>query len=237
MADVERQIEALRRSNAKLDTRNALLVRLETSMCYCPSESKPVQVWPQHSVPLCCQAVSIRPRRTAQRKQRLCELQRRPPGCSLINAFVHLNRHHATPPKQLHHGPGATLRVSQENCRLLRMGSPAVVLKCCVYKTLPQASRANGLINKRIVWVFLSNFTKSNGFLKNITFVQENYLKLTEEPEQRGVWWLDARARRQMMDNLRLDPDYVTFTVYEARPLRMTHAEVRALAWRWQVSL
>ncbi len=57
-------------------------------------------------------------------------------------------------------------------------------------------------------------------------------MKLTEEPEQRGLWWLDARARRQMMDNLRLDPDYLTFTVYEARPLRMTHAEVRARMWQ-----
>ena len=57
---------------------------------------------------------------------------------------------------------------------------------------------------------------------------QENYLKLTEEPDQRGVWWLHARARRQLMDNMRMDPNYVTFTVDEARPLRLTHAEVRA---------
>ena len=43
MADVERQIEALRRSNAKLDTRNALLVRLETqraSVRASPSQPK-----------------------------------------------------------------------------------------------------------------------------------------------------------------------------------------------------
>ncbi len=33
VADVERQIEALRRSNAKLDTRNALLVRLASVLC------------------------------------------------------------------------------------------------------------------------------------------------------------------------------------------------------------
>ena len=34
-----------------------------------------------------------------------------------------------------------------------------------------------------------------------------------------------------MMENLRLDPEHLTFTVYEARPLRMTHAEVRACVW------
>ena len=50
---------------------------------------------------------------------------------------------------------------------------------------------------------------------------------MTEEPDERGIWWLDARARRQMAETLMLDPDHVTFTVYEARPLRLTHAEVR----------
>ena len=56
---------------------------------------------------------------------------------------------------------------------------------------------------------------------------QENYLRLTEEPEERGIWWLDERARRQMETVLDMDAQHLTFTVYEARPLRLSRAEVR----------
>ena len=56
---------------------------------------------------------------------------------------------------------------------------------------------------------------------------QEKYLKLTEEPDERGIWWLDERVRRQMEASLDMDPQHLTFTVYQARPLRLTRAEVR----------
>ena len=59
---------------------------------------------------------------------------------------------------------------------------------------------------------------------------QEKYLKLTEEPDERGIWWLDERVRRQMEASLDMDPQHLTFTVYQARPLRLTRAEVRQSA-------
>ena len=58
-------------------------------------------------------------------------------------------------------------------------------------------------------------------------FMQENYLKLTEEPDERGIWWLDERAKSQMESALEMDAQYLTFTVYEARPLRLSRVEVR----------
>ncbi len=51
---------------------------------------------------------------------------------------------------------------------------------------------------------------------------------MVEEPADDAEWWLDARTRATAEKALNLS-EFLTFTVYEARPLRLSRAQVR---WR-----
>ena len=55
--------------------------------------------------------------------------------------------------------------------------------------------------------------------------MQEKYLRMVEEPEEEAEWWLDARTRAAAEKALNLSEN-LTFTVYEARPLRLTRSQV-----------
>ena len=55
---------------------------------------------------------------------------------------------------------------------------------------------------------------------------QEKYLRMVEEPTEEAEWWLDARTRAAAEKALNLS-EYLTFTVYEARPLRLSRVQVR----------
>ena len=59
---------------------------------------------------------------------------------------------------------------------------------------------------------------------------QEKYLAMVEEPAEEGEWWLDERTRTAAEKALNLS-DHLTFTVYEARPLRLSRAQARRSLW------
>ena len=49
---------------------------------------------------------------------------------------------------------------------------------------------------------------------------------MVEEPTEEPEWWLDARTRAAAEKALNLS-EFLTFTVYEARPLRLSRVQVR----------
>ncbi len=52
---------------------------------------------------------------------------------------------------------------------------------------------------------------------------------MVEEPSEDAEWWLDARTRAAAEKALNLS-ESLTFTVYEARPLRLSRVQVSAAA-------
>ena len=52
---------------------------------------------------------------------------------------------------------------------------------------------------------------------------------MVEEPAVEAEWWLDSRTRAAAEKALNLS-EHLTFTVYEARPLRLTRMQVRGVS-------
>ena len=52
---------------------------------------------------------------------------------------------------------------------------------------------------------------------------------MVDEPQEAEEWWMDARTRQVVEQALDLQ-ETLTITVYEARPLHLTRAQVGALS-------